>query len=325
MSTPISSQAEAIREQHRDPSGKFGSQPAAESSATVEATNTEVVEMLGEMSWEPSRFGETVTVQGPSLYLGAAVPAEHADDPAYLDKRFHRLQAYFEDNYGAKLTPGEDRHVESARVSWEIEHEDATPGQHADLQTRTVEQLSGPDGSATELAAHLREGEDGRTVMSQDLADYLAESDEAAKTPTDVTLTGDEDFWPHRTVDLDQKSLDYAVKTARDHIEISHRVRRVGARNGSIIAQTYSASGDKGRLAVYDANAWTPPSSTPMLAWSAPDAIPVARVDMDGHVSLLTGNDALCRDCGQPLDDMGSPNVKGCCLACTGEWADDRP
>lgn len=306
--------------------GQFAAGSTSEASIDlVNDTNPAAVELVGEMSWAPSRFGQTATAEGPVLVLDAAVPVEHADDPAYLDDRFHRVQAFFEENYGAKLAPEEDRHVQTAHVTWEVEHEDAEDDELADLEPKTVAVLAGPHGGATRLAADLAEGPDGRTKMSVALAEHLARTDEEAKTPRDVVLTGEEDFWPHRTVDLDQKSLDYAVKTARDHIDITNRIRRVGARHEYIIAQTFSVTNDSSRLAVYDADAWTPPTSEPMLPWSHPDATPVAKVDMDGHVSLLTGNDALCRDCAQPLDDMASANDKGCCLACTGEWDDDRP
>lgn len=325
MSSAISSTAETAREQHRNPDGTFGAQPAAEADVQVDGTDPAAAELLGDTSWAPSRFGQTVTVKGPVLFLGAAVPEGHTDDPEYLDDRFHRAQAFFEERYGARLEPGQDRYVEDATVSWEVEHEDATDEEHAELEAVTRARLAGPGGGAARLAADLEEGPDGRTVMSAGLDAHMAATDEEARTPRDVVLTGEEDFWPHRTVSFGQADLDRAVSTARQHNDIARRVRRVGARNGSIIAQTYTGTGGTGRLAVYDADAWTPPRSQPMLPWSPPRATPVAKVDQDGHASLLTGTDALCRDCGQPLDDMASANVKGCCLACTGEWEDDRP
>lgn len=301
----------------RDPQGKFVTKPDAEAEVELESTDS-AAELLGESSVAPSRWGQVVTVQGPVLYLGASVPEEHADDPEYLDRRWHRLEAFAAQEYGATISRAtDDGPVEDVQVSWEVEFEDATPEEADQLVVKARERLLGRHSGVHDLDDALTEGAYERTRFSEDLEEYLRRTDEEAEDPRDLVLAEAGQAGIHYPADLDQESLDYAVQTARENIPIAHRVRRPEARRGSFIAID-----DSGRVSVYSADAWTPPSSQPMLPWRAPKAVPVAKVDMDGHASLLSTEEKPCQDCGQPLEDKASPNMRRYCMSCTGEWED---
>lgn len=77
----------------------------------------------------------------------------------------------------------------------------------------------------------------------------------------------------------DDPAFQKAVSTAHAHIPIQKTVHREPP--GFVIAE------DAGRFAVFGADAWEKPTSTPMLPWSPPKGRRVARVNLDGGVSLL--------------------------------------
>ncbi|GAA1178858.1 hypothetical protein GCM10009584_20660 [Ornithinimicrobium humiphilum] len=320
----------------RGEGGRFTTKPCSEADVDLAGPAAPGEHLFGEASVRADRWGQVVTVQGPTLFLGAAIPEEHAQDPEYLDRRWHRIEAFVAEEYDAKVsrTPGDDGPVMDVQLSWEMSFEDAKAEDAEKLIAQARQRLLDP---ASQLPEHLRdhvqprsgvqelqdaleeEDFDGRTRFSSELDQYLTRTDAEAQTPRGITLDPDEAGLTY-PADVDQESLDRAVASARDYLEILHTVRRPEARDGLFIAVEPT-----GRLAMFAPTAWRQPTEQPLLPWRAPNAMPVAKVDMDGHASLLTVEETPCKDCGEPLEDKASPNMRRVCMACTGEWDDEAP
>src|SRR5690606_26396971 len=88
----------------RGEGGRFTTKPCSEADVDLAGPAAPGEHLFGEASVRADRWGQVVTVQGPTLFLGAAIPAEHAQDPEYLDRRWHRIEAFVAEEYDAKVS-----------------------------------------------------------------------------------------------------------------------------------------------------------------------------------------------------------------------------
>lgn len=107
------------------------------------------------------------------------------------------------------------------------------------------------------------------------------------KTPASHAPTAVPELIPTNTPahDLGQR-FDHAVTTAIHSLPVKERVVAPEHMDGYKIVRHIVAGGEA-TYHVYDESAWTEPSTTPLLPWSAPAGEIVALVSTKGFVTIL--------------------------------------
>lgn len=290
----MSTAAVTARETHRDPSGRFGTQPAREPSQVQ--LGTEVRDHLGAVSYlDEGRWGYAVRVDGPVVRVADAIPG--GQPGTYLNDRWHRVQHFMADRYGAHVEPADDGDpVGTVALHWNIEAV-------GDYGAESAREDIASHAPAERLVDDLCDG-----TLRKVLTEHLARTDELAEAPRDLDaaeLDG--------KVSVDPDELARAVASARNSIRMDRRLLRPSARRALLLNLT-----DTGRVLAHAEDAW-------MSATTRPEGgTPFARVDQDGHATVLSLVDAPCLDCGVRLGHDGSSTTWGSCVVCTGEADDPR-
>lgn len=187
MSTPISNSAEAAREQHRDPSGRFGSQPATESQATLDGPSGGLT--LAAHDYPPDQASDVDSVVAELQEAGVTgeVTVGWVDDD--------RVQMDVDDPDLGTLNITAPRDPSSRRIGYRHE---ATGSEHSVFP---FDRDTAPDARATELAR-------GFESVRSDVRDYLAVQDviEESSAPgvrTELTTYGIEVTSPRGAFSLE--------------------------------------------------------------------------------------------------------------------------
>ena len=219
-----------------------------------------------------------------TVYLGASVPAgaDPSDPDEYMADNYHRLVSFAQDNYGATVVPTTENEYDTVQFRFRTQLD-------YDTDISTVGSKLSRDTQITELNTDLEdEGEDGGpTEFARYLTQHMVEADEAAKHPRNGVAPGGAFY--------SQADLDYSVRTARESNETAKRISKPEARTGFTIVSNEDAAARGGRgmpnTSVYESNAWDEPKERPMLPWRPPSGVPIATVDLDGHVTMIDRKD----------------------------------
>lgn len=217
---------------------------------------------------------------GPTVYLGAGLLTVAKDANDYVDANFHRVQSFAAERYGAQVQVVDRLNLETVRfvVTARLGEADDTSTITTALRERTA--LRGLSSDLEDYDAG-----DGPSTFDRALLAHLGRAEMRSRNPRDGVAPAGALYT--------QEDLDHSVKAARGLIGSHKALTRPDQRSGFTIVSNEDAAarGARGMPATstYLSSAWNPPTSEnpPLLPWRPPSGVPIATVDLDGHVTMI--------------------------------------